>query len=1054
MFPLAPLHRAIVKQNFTHLRLIVESVTTLTNEQFKTLADETLHRLMITHAGSQDLDSNIIEYLLWAGASTTPYYHVAQFKTDGFPNFKSCCGIKSIEVWGENQNVLDFRGNRVFLSFFSYSDEPVKKQQVKLQALIKRLENIEQQLLALELQKSKEEEQLDKTNDSIPEHKSLTDISVELTTGLIENVAIEIEQRNISIDKAKKQVERARQHCQSIVKQDDFQDNFIHFLRFTLLFNAEQQAQLGFITTIDRLLDSLVEWYKQDAPLALLEAKFLDLLKFLKEKNHHFKDEFYRVVLFNFSTIKHKKLFCSKLEALDKNISSEVHHLLHEQIDSLQEAPVTRFLNRSFIPYLPQVVLNDYYKSAKLNKQFALMIQIIPYLDRYSQLAHVIKSENSYAKYPFAVVQALKITRNHSKHLTAQEFFTPPLLPLLQETPRDYWLNKWQQLRNKVMSQSLLQGMTRDNKYLLQTLQYHPLQLFQNNGDEYLLHFLNIATALSPRELKQLGLYKALGIMLRNVSFFDSHPALSLLPRDIQSNIASFMPSLLADESSISIGHAKARVVFHSRQLVNVFSIKQLVYYNDWETLFTRLMTGNASMSHIRVTDIQFARILKRYLMCNAAVAAKGHEAFQQELIEQNTSLMQAFISQGLVCKERLLFIMLQAKQVYFIRFLIKQQANLHHLTFGLPFSFIIINAILKNHLPVDLLNDCLEALGKQHFVAWLNQCHGRESALDMILSANQRNYNQAVMNIINKIIQLEANPYLQHAISTQVDIDTIVNKIRTFSYNAINHKKYYQKNALEYAFEAATRDEKYMAIIIALIQQGAQFTHKVTFGHLIQLALKRKSQRLLDLPAMSLFLSDDANGNTALHFAVSVLDPVLAAYLVNRWPQLLNVQNKEEDTALHLAAKQVQLRPILWFYKKGANLTLKNLARETSASLIVAHLQSLEAEAVATKESPGLLQELLLHAFKTIFQKHTPEKTRLNTDGMSWTTIIAEAERVVWNPRHSVQLHPFCRVLEEMGLRAHRGKKWMLRPELKEILTKYDHRLLSNASCSTTVTT
>eukprot|EP01097_Dermamoeba_algensis_P002164 TRINITY_DN1864_c0_g1_i2.p1 TRINITY_DN1864_c0_g1~~TRINITY_DN1864_c0_g1_i2.p1 ORF type:complete len:652 (-),score=92.34 TRINITY_DN1864_c0_g1_i2:424-2379(-) len=95
------------------------------------------------------------------------------------------------------------------------------------------------------------------------------------------------------------------------------------------------------------------------------------------------------------------------------------------------------------------------------------------------------------------------------------------------------------------------------------------------------------------------------------------------------------------------------------------------------------------------------------------------------------------------------------------------------------------------------------------------------------------------------------------------------------------------------------------------------------------------KLQVLLTSTNRSLLNSEDAQGNTPLHIAAKLGSIGILLHLLQFGPNL-NKQNKQGNTPIHLAAFENQEGSILWLIKKGADIeTIKNNDGQTAADII-----------------------------------------------------------------------------------------------------------------------
>lgn len=86
-----------------------------------------------------------------------------------------------------------------------------------------------------------------------------------------------------------------------------------------------------------------------------------------------------------------------------------------------------------------------------------------------------------------------------------------------------------------------------------------------------------------------------------------------------------------------------------------------------------------------------------------------------------------------------------------------------------------------------------------------------------------------------------------------------------------------------------------------------------------------------------SLISVRDQNGNSALHYAVSVSDDDLLIELIKRYPNInVNVQNNNGTSPVHIAAEKQNLNALRILLKSGANFELKTNMGSTPLLLAV----------------------------------------------------------------------------------------------------------------------
>jgi ankyrin repeat protein len=79
-----------------------------------------------------------------------------------------------------------------------------------------------------------------------------------------------------------------------------------------------------------------------------------------------------------------------------------------------------------------------------------------------------------------------------------------------------------------------------------------------------------------------------------------------------------------------------------------------------------------------------------------------------------------------------------------------------------------------------------------------------------------------------------------------------------------------------------------------------------------------------------------DGNKNSALHYCVYHFNPDLAEYILNKFPDLINIKNDDLETPIFLAIKQKKIKMIRILQKYSPDLSINTVYLENGYSLLI----------------------------------------------------------------------------------------------------------------------
>jgi ankyrin repeat protein len=79
-----------------------------------------------------------------------------------------------------------------------------------------------------------------------------------------------------------------------------------------------------------------------------------------------------------------------------------------------------------------------------------------------------------------------------------------------------------------------------------------------------------------------------------------------------------------------------------------------------------------------------------------------------------------------------------------------------------------------------------------------------------------------------------------------------------------------------------------------------------------------------------------DSNNNSVLHYCVSLFNPDLAEYILNKFPDLINIKNGDAETPIFLAIKEKKIKMVRIFQKYSPDLSINTVYIENCYSLLI----------------------------------------------------------------------------------------------------------------------
>lgn len=79
-----------------------------------------------------------------------------------------------------------------------------------------------------------------------------------------------------------------------------------------------------------------------------------------------------------------------------------------------------------------------------------------------------------------------------------------------------------------------------------------------------------------------------------------------------------------------------------------------------------------------------------------------------------------------------------------------------------------------------------------------------------------------------------------------------------------------------------------------------------------------------------------DSNKNSVLHYCVTYFNPDLAEYILNKYPDLINITNDDLETPIFLAIKEKKIKMVRIFQKYSPDLSINTVYIDNSYSLLI----------------------------------------------------------------------------------------------------------------------